>query len=503
MMGWDGEAPQPISLYEDSDFSGYTHGQQVPRPFRLALDEIPRWPTVSPVYLQHVPPLTPFILFPKGALSQIRVDTATTLEGLIHFLTVDRATCIMFFDNDLPPEGSNHVRPLFIDVACLGRRVSSILLDNGSALNVCPLRTFMGTLTAHVMIGSVRYSVLFQVLRIQSSFNLLLGHPWIHEVGSIPYSLHQKVKFIHEGRIIMIQFGRNISHSEDDLHLTGLHSYRGGCTLHGTTAQGQISDYDILMDTVIDTDGVTLPDACTNEMNMIGISLILNAVPHDEMDMIGTGRILEVAPHMPHSNLDMFGAFMLEIDDDDSVTIVTPDVITIEGASDSMDLPLYFDTMFRFVTRFDDVTSGNNNDMSVFEYSLVSLHFPLIVPLTLTTYIHDVDDVRGPDDLLSDQSDFDSDSKEMKVTPVSMVEYPEWLANVVHVPKKDVKVIVYVDFQDLSKASPKDDFPLPHIDMLVDSTARHSMSSFMDGFSGYNKILMAPKDMEKTSFITE
>ena len=51
MMGWDGEAPQPIILYEDSDFSGYTHGQQVPRPFRLALNEIPRQPAVLPVYL--------------------------------------------------------------------------------------------------------------------------------------------------------------------------------------------------------------------------------------------------------------------------------------------------------------------------------------------------------------------------------------------------------------------------------------------------------------------
>ena len=41
-----------------------------------------------------------------------------------------------------------------------------------------------------------------------------------------------------------------------------------------------VSDYDILMDTVIDTDGVPLPDAYTNEMNMIGIGLILNAIPH-------------------------------------------------------------------------------------------------------------------------------------------------------------------------------------------------------------------------------
>ena len=41
MMGWDGEAPQPISLYADSDFSGYTQGQQVSRPFRLIPDDVP------------------------------------------------------------------------------------------------------------------------------------------------------------------------------------------------------------------------------------------------------------------------------------------------------------------------------------------------------------------------------------------------------------------------------------------------------------------------------
>ena len=67
-----------------------------------------------------------------------------------------------------------------------------------------------------------------------------------------------------------------------------------------------------------------------------------------------------------------------------------------------------------------------------------------------------------------------------------MVEYPKWLANVVLVPKKDGKVRVCVDFRDLNKASPKDDFPLPHIDMLVDNTAEHSMLSFTDRFSWYN-----------------
>ena len=57
-----------------------------------------------------------------------------------------------------------------------------------------------------------------------------------------------------------------------------------------------------------------------------------------------------------------------------------------------------------------------------------------------------------------------------------------------------------MDFRDLNKACPKDDFPLPHIDVLVYNTTRSALISFMDGFLGYNQIKMAPKDMTKTTF---
>lgn len=59
-----------------------------------------------------------------------------------------------------------------------------------------------------------------------------------------------------------------------------------------------------------------------------------------------------------------------------------------------------------------------------------------------------------------------------------------------------------VDYRDLNKASQKYDFPLPHIDMLVDNITKFKVFSFMDKFSGYNEIKMAPRDMEKTTFIT-
>ena len=93
--------------------------------------------------------------------------------------------------------------------------------------------------------------------------------------------------------------------------------------------------------------------------------------------------------------------------------------------------------------------------------------------------------------------------KLLDIGSVREVHYPDWLANVVVVRKKNDKWRVCIDFTDLNKACPKDSFPLPHIDMLVDATAGHELLSFMDAFSGYNQILMHPDDQEKTAFITE
>ena len=59
-----------------------------------------------------------------------------------------------------------------------------------------------------------------------------------------------------------------------------------------------------------------------------------------------------------------------------------------------------------------------------------------------------------------------------------------------------------VDFTDLNKAYPKNSFPLPRIDQLVDSTAGHKLLTFMDAFSRYNQIKMAEEDQEKTAIIT-
>uniref|UniRef100_A0A2N9J4D2 Uncharacterized protein n=1 Tax=Fagus sylvatica TaxID=28930 RepID=A0A2N9J4D2_FAGSY len=92
--------------------------------------------------------------------------------------------------------------------------------------------------------------------------------------------------------------------------------------------------------------------------------------------------------------------------------------------------------------------------------------------------------------------------KQLKAGFLSTVTYSDWVANIVPIPKKDGKVRMCVDYRDLNRANPKDNFPLPHIDTLVDNTTTNAVFSFMDGFSGYNQIKMAEEDKSKTAFVT-
>ena len=207
----------------------------------------------------------------------------------------------------------------------------------------------------------------------------------------------------------------------------------------------EVPDYDLPMDLGDGPDGVILFDTYMDEMDMIGTSRILDTAPRgphyafdmfgvslintnnvtlydtciDAMDMIGTGRILDASSPRPRSTFDVFGISMREFDGDGLVaTDITHDTVSVEGASDSVDPPLSFDTMSEFVTRFDDISDGNN-DMIIFEYFLVSQHFPLIAPPVPIAHVCDVDDVGDTDDPLGGKSESNYDTEDRKVTPIS------------------------------------------------------------------------------------
>jgi hypothetical protein len=82
------------------------------------------------------------------------------------------------------------------------------------------------------------------------------------------------------------------------------------------------------------------------------------------------------------------------------------------------------------------------------------------------------------------------------------VKYPEWLANTVMVKKANGKSSMCIDFTNLNKACPKDEFPLPRIDSLVDAAASLELMSLLDCYLGYHQIWMKKEDEPKTSFTT-
>jgi hypothetical protein len=80
--------------------------------------------------------------------------------------------------------------------------------------------------------------------------------------------------------------------------------------------------------------------------------------------------------------------------------------------------------------------------------------------------------------------------------------YADWISNIVPVEKKRTKKLrVCIDFRDLNRATPKDEYPMPIVGFLVNAASRHRILSFIDGNASYNQIFMADEDVSKTAFI--
>ena len=91
--------------------------------------------------------------------------------------------------------------------------------------------------------------------------------------------------------------------------------------------------------------------------------------------------------------------------------------------------------------------------------------------------------------------------KLLKAGFIYPVALTEWVSNPVPIDKKGGSIRVCVDYRDINKACPKDNFPTPFVDQIVDDCAGSEIFSLMDGFSGYNQINIATEDQHKTAFI--
>ena len=151
-------------------------------------------------------------------LNQIQVPTTTTSQDLNAMIgSINRELTISYYDKDLTKKGKHHNDPLHITVNAMGKRILMVLIDDGTTLNVCPLKTtsclglsvedfvltdqhvkaydnsrreVLGIITLELTIGPMVKKVDFQVLNIASGFNMLLGRPWIHDTEAVPSFLY-------------------------------------------------------------------------------------------------------------------------------------------------------------------------------------------------------------------------------------------------------------------------------------------------------------------------
>ena len=140
--------------------------------------------------------------------------------------------------------------------------------------------------------------------------------------------------------------------------------------------------------------------------------------------------------------------------------------------------------LVQFLRKNIDVFAWSHEDMPGIEPNVI-IHRLNVYPLSKPVHQKKRVFAPGRDNAIKEEV--------QKLTTTQFVRevyYPDWLANVVMVKKANGKWRMCVDFIDLNKACPKDSYPLPCIDQLVDSIAGHQLLSFMDAFSGYNQIKM-------------
>ncbi|KAK4737953.1 hypothetical protein R3W88_001650 [Solanum pinnatisectum] len=144
---------------------------------------------------------------------------------------VIRGHRISFCDKELPFESRMHNKALHVTIMCQDKIVNRVLIDDGSGLNICPLSTLrqlkfdlgklhqnqvnvrafdgvqrntLGAVNLDIQMGPAEFKVEFQVLDIITSYNLLLGRPFIHMAGVVPSTLHQLMKFVWKDQELVI-----------------------------------------------------------------------------------------------------------------------------------------------------------------------------------------------------------------------------------------------------------------------------------------------------------
>ncbi|XP_015166801.1 uncharacterized protein [Solanum tuberosum] len=383
---------------------------------------------------------------------------------------------IAFTDDDLLLGSKLHNRLLLVVGSIREQHLNRILIDGGSAVNIMPkvvlkklgisidelsksnltIQGFnqggqrsIGKIRVGLSIGDVKSNTLIHVIDAKTSYNLLLGRPWVHENGVVPSTLHQCMKYMKDGEVVKIDADIN--------PFAETESYFADAKFYLDSGRSYMEKH-------VEADSIDPEDS---KVQWAAINM-------------SKKRTEEVSIKLSPSKGDM----ETNIDDEQPMFRYIPRERRKKGQPllEEYTQQVHPPRKELSHTTFHDLKEKMTIQLHKSRLSLWSL--PKEIPKLLVTQIEA------------------EVNKLIEAGFIREVKYPLWISIIVPVKNKNGQIRVCVNFRDLNKTCPKDDFPLPIIELMVDATTGHEVRSFLDGSSGYNQIKMSPKDEEYTAFRT-
>ncbi|KAL0300030.1 UNVERIFIED_CONTAM: Transposon Tf2-12 polyprotein [Sesamum angustifolium] len=374
-------------------------------------------------------------------------------------------------------------------------------------------------------------SALFHVIDAKTSYNMLLGRPWLHENAVVPFTWRQCFKYCRNG-IMKKVLGNNKPFIEAESHFADAKYYIEDAKKGKQINMKQPSKLPLkgFVPSTQEEEGGHVALAIDEKGFDSKAFKFLIKVGYDPKENLSLGKLLPEAigkklhglnatqimlKEKGHAIQDSRGGLDGEVEEEDAEDALVQLEEGIKATIDELKevnlgeienpRPIYISasltqeeegTYIVLLYEFKDVFAWCYKEMPKLDQKLVVHHLSVkkgACPVKLGQRRFRLELIP----LIEGEV-----NKLIEVGFIREVKYPMWISNIVPVRKKNGQIRVCVDFRDLNNACPKDDFSLPIAELMKNATTGHEALSFMDGSSGYNQIRMAPADEKLTAFRT-
>uniref|UniRef100_A0A2N9ER61 RNA-directed DNA polymerase n=1 Tax=Fagus sylvatica TaxID=28930 RepID=A0A2N9ER61_FAGSY len=452
-------------------------------------------------------------LNPEARIAAIEAIMAIAADSEAHCFTaethasrafLETTNAITFTDEYMEVQYPDHRRPFYLSTTINEVQVRRALVDTGSHINLIPLSTIQaaeiskkkiqgapmeikgfggvgeytkGHIQLVLKVGPIVTLTRFHVVDSVVPYHILLGRPWLHKHQLIPSTYHQCVKGRLNGKPIRIA-ANSTPFDQSESHFIEAALY------NETTPAGEASLAKPIgiplpkWEEIKDVHEADLRDLLERKKKRKAEASTSKSQPQYTIEPVTADPKISAKEELEVINLSS--------DPNVHRPVSISALLSVEKRMHLVEL----------LKEYQDVFAWQYDEMPGIDPKLVahSLNVepgtrPVVQPMR--TFHPEV------------EAQITQEVKKLLSAGfIKPIQHPRWLSNIVPVKKKNGQIRCCVDFRNLNKACPKDEFPLPNMDLLIDSAAGHAMFSFMDGFSGYNQIFISPRDAEKTAFRT-